>query len=265
MIEFECSYCQAAMAAPDSRAGEVERCPSCGMTAVVPFMPEAPDQGSEESEQQVCTWWASNKRVLIVTSSVVAVMLLAMILIVVLAGGPDGLFPARSEVAALLEKHGYFPNQTEGVEEVFRGRKLRTFSYVRDARAGREHFARIRVWCPVDDSSRVVGVSSVWPGEVILDAPSAEDNPVGYLNSAFDKAGLSFHGSRVRLLVEELSSIKYTWWDIEESRKENKGKGARLDREKAGFSMELLQKRDGETTDGKPRYTTLMFLKDKTW
>ncbi len=139
------------------------------------------------------------------------------------------------------------------------------FSYVRDATIGREHFARIRLWCPVDDPSRIVGVSSTWPGEVILDEPSVEDGPIGDLKAIAEKARLVFHGGHVRELVEELSSIKYTWWDIEESRKEYQGKGARLDREKAGFSMELLQKRDGETTDGKPRYTTLMLLKDKTW
>ena len=242
------------MSAPASCGGEVEVCPACGQTAVVP---------AASVPKKTVPAWMLNKWVLIGSAPVVGLLVIA--LIITFIDRREGLFPPRAEVAELLEKKGYYPKNAEGDQQIRSGRTVQVFSYVRDARPEMEMFSRIDLWCPADDPSKVVAMMSAWPGEVVLDEPSIKDNPVGYLKTAFDQFGFALHGERVQFFVEELSLIKYTWHDVEASRKGATEEVTGFDRERSGFKMEFRQQRDGQKADGKPRYTTWVFLRDKSW
>ncbi len=49
MIEFKCSQCGETMQAPESLAGETEKCPKCGALRRVPGQPGVPTVGSMSS------------------------------------------------------------------------------------------------------------------------------------------------------------------------------------------------------------------------
>ena len=75
------------MSAPASRAGEVEPCPSCGLTAIVPWPSDASNESPVEFEEGRPAWWSSNRRVII--AGVATVVLVAVVAIVAVVIGPE--------------------------------------------------------------------------------------------------------------------------------------------------------------------------------
>jgi len=259
------------MSAPASRAGKGETCPSCGLTAIVPYPVETPlDPTAEspaDSKQQVHAWWTSNKRKVIIASSIIAAGLLVIWLINVLTA-PNGEFPPRDELAKFLAKEGYYPFQATAVTDTLRGRRLQRFDYVVSATPGWRRLAKIELWCAIDNPSKVVGITSSVEPESGNAYASADDSELTKSNLRQSELIRRTHSWKVWTIVRRLTSIPCREIDLMELNEfhvdPTTGWRWRIYRG-GGFLMEVGQNEAWKGQDKKPRYNVLMILRDKTW
>jgi len=265
MIEFKCAYCDAEMSAPSSMSGKSETCPKCGLTAIVPWPPDPSGESPVEIISRPWLRWPPSKRTIILVSTIPVALLVTFLIVAFISSGPDGIFPPRSEVSQLLASKGYFPLNAKGIESIVAGRKVRSFTYVMEARNPvTEVLAKIELLCAIDDPSHVVAMFSAIPGSGVL-PETGEGAEISELQYSVDLRSIAIrHHLAVWKIAEELSSIKYRWVDLEESRKASGGKSAEYLYRKAGFTMGIRE-RLHETTGHKPWTMTLMLLQDKTW